>query len=326
MKRIVAILITLLLGTSAFAQELVDFFDLADEVLNSDLSVIDFKEKHKDLIVEATNGEITLKDIGLSKYNSRVCLSYSSDSEMKMLVAMPEYNSFTKTDKYLYATKCHSYMLERFGVPDKTEEAVAEHPSVIGETIYTWFEENGVVVTGTYSQTTSFGLYMVVITKYPISALTSVQRIFFKTIELGKIVDRSQIALALGSNISAIQVSNTSYGTSYQCIRPLYFGGIEWTVSDFNTVGNKLSKVMFTNISAYNNKSVFERLSLALTQKYGTPQKGENEETWFDGQTIITLQYQYAMSKGGEMKHYVYLSYIDLKLSTKEYEIIQSEL
>ena len=47
---------------------------------------------------------------------------------------------------------------------------------------------------------------------------------------------------------------------------------------------------------------------------------------WGDGLTDITLSHQYGESKGGEMRHYVDLEYIDTELHQKAQNIIKNEL
>lgn len=329
MRRVSTFLLLSLLCFSASAQKPLDYFVIVEAVFSNDFSISDFKEKYKDYIIEAdesADGKISLRDIELNGYKSTAEINYYSDSEMKFLAIRPEYNSFFKADQYLYAIKCHSYMLDRFGAPDKTEEGSPSNTSIIEETTYTWHRENGLVITGTLSKTKRFNLYRVIAYQLPYNTTTTVQRNFFKTFELGKVVSKEQIALALGANTNNLHITKQSSGISYTCTKPIYFGGIEWTTTEFETVENVLSSIMFTHICPYDNREVFSRISTALTQKYGSPKVYNDEQAWFDGRTFITLLYQYGLSKNGEMKHYVYLIYLDHELHSKASQIIQSEL
>ena len=174
---------------------------------------------------------------------------------------------------------------------------------------------------------TQFILHSLVgIQKYFYSASTTVQRTFFKTLELGKVINKNDIAEALNSSINSLYIENQSSKMSYIYTKPLYYGGVEWTMCQFDTVENEFSSILFTHVGDYNNQEIFKRLSSALTQKYGTPKHYNHEESWFDGTTAIILSYNYSRSKSGVMKHYVYLKYSDIDLFTKSSQIIQSEL
>lgn len=330
MRRIFTSFCLSLLCISVSAQEALDYSVIAEVFFSKEFSLSDFIIKYKDYIIEyddSADGEIILKDIELNGYKSTAHFYYSdyADGKIKLLAVMPEYSSFSKDDQYLYATKCHSHMLDKFGAPDKTEEGSPDLPSIIEETIYTWHRENGIVITGTLSKTKYFDLYMITVFNLPTTAI--VQRHFFKTLELGKVTSKEQIVLALGANTFHLHTTNQSSGTSYTYTKPIYFGGIEWTMTDLDTVENALSSIRFTHISQYDNRGIFRRISSALTQKYGTPKVDNNyEQGWFDHKTLVTLEYQYGLSKSGEMKHYVYLKYFDDELHNKASEIIQSEL
>lgn len=329
MRRVFSCLLVAMLSIYSYAQEEVDYFDLVEDVFSSEFSLTDFKTRYQDHITEvdeSDEGKITLKDVALAGYKCTAGFSYFSDSNMKLLVAMPEYNSFSKSDQYLYAMKCHSFMIDRFGAPDKAEQESPDHPNVTEATTYTWQQESGIKIQATYSKTRRFDLYMVVVSRLPSNSTNTVQRKFFKTLELGKALTRPDIALALGTSTTYISATDISSGIQYTYFRPIHFGGIEWTVCQLETVENAMSSIMFTNISKYDNREVFKRISAALTQKYGVPEVDTDQESWFDGRTMVTLMYQYGFAKSGEMLHYVYLSYSDFDLHSKASDIIQSEL
>ena len=329
MRRVFSCLLVSMLSIYAYAQGGADYFDLVEEVFSSEFSLTDFKARYQDHITEvdeSDEGKITLKDVALAGFKCTAGFSYFSDSNMKLLVAMPEYNSFSKSDQYLYAMKCHSFMIDRFGAPDKAEQESPDHPNVTEATTYTWQQESGIKIQATYSKTRRFDLYMVVVSRLPSNSTNTVQRKFFKTLELGKALTRPDIALALGTSTTYISATDISSGIQYTYFRPIHFGGIEWTVCQLETVENAMSSIMFTNISKYDNREVFKRISAALTQKYGVPEVDTDQESWFDGRTMVTLMYQYGLAKSGEMLHYVYLSYSDFDLHSKASDIIQSEL
>ena len=329
MRKVFSCLLVSILSIYAYAQEGADYFDMVEEVFSREFSLTDFKTRYQNHITavnESAEGEITLKNIKLAGYNCTVSLNFYSDNNMRILVAMPEYNSFSKSDQYLYAIKCHSFMIERFGEPDTTKQDLPAHPKVTEETTYTWQQDNGIKIQATYSKTKSFDLYMVIVSRLPSNSTKIIQRKFFKTLELGNVLSKQQLSLALSTSPYNISETNLSSGINYKYFSPIHFGGIEWTVCQFETVENALSSVMFTNISKYDNRKIFKRISAALTEKYGIPQVDTDQETWFDGRTFIALMYQYELAKNVEMMHYVYLNYSDFDLLNKGSDIIQSEL
>lgn len=335
MRKLLSIIVTTLLVSSLSAQESLDFFDVAEEVFGTEFSIQNFAERPGAYVFEDEDFEgfqVKLNDVQLAGYKCSVDM-YANELEqpkleIKTLVASPEFNLFSKADKYLYAMKWHSFMLDRFGAPDRTEEVQEQDGDVLEETKYIWIKD-GIEIIGTYLKSRSYPLYMVTMTNTPTlprATSTPVQRTFLKKLELGKVIDKTRVVSALGCSTYGIQSVKTSHGTEYQYSTPLYFGGFEWTNCKFGTVGDILYEVCFEHRSKRSNKELFEGLADALTEKYGVSQTEGDVKYWLDTQTGIVLTYKYAMSRGGEMMHYVELMYADLELNGRRQEIINSEL
>ena len=333
MRKLLSIIVTTLLVSSLSAQESLDFFDVAEDVFSKEFSVQNFAERYDANILENDNySTFEVKGVQLVGYECKTILYLDgleqSDVDLRALCAMPEINLFSKTDQYLFAMKWHSFMLDRFGTPDRTEVVQAQDEAILEETKYIWIKDE-IEITGTYSKTKSFPFYRIALTNSPSlprATSTPVQRTFFKKLELGKVIDKARVVSALGCSTYDIQAVKTSHGTEYQYSTPLYFGGFEWTNCKFGTVGDTLYEVCLEHRSKRSNKELFEGLSDALTEKYGVSQTEGDVKYWLDAQTGIVLTYKYAMSRGGEMMHYVELMYADLELNGRRQEIINSEL
>lgn len=106
----------------------------------------------------------------------------------------------------------------------------------------------------------------------------------------------------------------------------VHFGGVKWSFLEIDTVDGKLETVRLISSQLEDNKYVYDALLEALTDKYGKPKEGDTLVLWGDGVTAVTLSHEYGKSKGGDMRHYVNLEYLDYTLYKKAQNIIKNEL
>ena len=164
------------------------------------------------------------------------------------------------------------------------------------------------------------------ISGFPFYFTTPIQRQFFKTLEFGKNVTKTQIATALDIPSYIIKEERKSYGRTYRCLESVYFGGVTWSFLEIGTVDDKLATVQLTSSELKDNKYIYDTLLEALTNKYGKPTGSDTMVGWSDELTAVILSHSYSESKGGEMRHYVDLKYIDTELHQKAQNIIENEL
>ena len=157
---------------------------------------------------------------------------------------------------------------------------------------------------------------------------TPVQRTFFKTLVLGNNVTKTQIAKALGTSESSFyfKEQRQSAGKEYSYMREIYFGGMEWSYVELSTVNNKLGLITFTVSSENDNIQTYNSLKKALTEKYGTPITIDEGVMWLDENTRVNLTQIYGESKGGDMRYYIQLQYVDITLALEAIQIISDEL
>ena len=340
MKKIASLLSIVLIGVTVSAQERLDFFSLVKDIYGNNLTIAQFQEKYKPYFTERNDDIETvfsLKNIDFFGYDGTSLVTIEPKYKVKIVMGMPNYESLDSTSRYESAQKCHQYMIEAFGHPQKEEALLFDDPmrqeiasaiNVKSGISYSWMPEGGGVISGSLMHTDEEDRYMVTFwaMESPFTTLNPVQRKFFKTLEFGKAITKYQISTALEINSLYLTEERTSSGRRYNYWRPIYFGGIEWSFIELTTVENLLSTVKLTHTHTKNNQDIFDTLFKALSQKYGDPSIEDNQAFWFDGQTAILLTYKYGESKGGEMRHYVNMEYSDMGLVNKAQNIITNEL
>lgn len=340
MKKITSFIFIALFSMAVSAQEKLKFFDLVKDVYGNDLTINQFQERYKSYFTERNDDVETvfsLKNIDFFGYDGTSLVTIEPEYKVKIVMGMPNYESLDSTSRYESAKKCHQYMIEALGQPQKEEALSFDDPmqkeissaiNVTGGISYSWMPEGGGVISASFMNTDKEDRYMVTFLtmESPFATSAPVQRKFFKTLEFGKSVTKYQISTALEINSLYLVEERTSSGRKYNYWKPIYFGGIEWSFIELKTVENLLSTVKFTQTHTKNNQDIFDTLFKALSQKYGDPSIEDNQAFWFDGQTAILLTYEYGESKGGEMRHYVNLGYSDMGLINKAQNIITNEL
>lgn len=343
MKRIIIALFIANLCTSMSAQQRIDGFKLISDVCKTKISLEVFKDIYKHNIVKEEEGEdsqlgmFKVKGLTLAGYESTGMVIISPELNWRIVAVMPDYESLDSVSRFLAAEKCHAYTLTKLGNPDQEENATFDNPmlqeitgtlNIKGGKTYAWTDENDIPYISMWLNTDKEDYYtiMVMMTPSPYTTATPIQRTFFKTLEFGKYATRQQVATALDVNYYDIQEERKSSGKSYSYWMPIYFGGIEWSFVQIDTVEGKLSGITFTHTKTKNNQDIFDSLFNALKQKYGDPKILDNEAYWSDDNSSILLTYLYGESKGGEMRHYVNLEYADNQLLDEAQNIITNEL
>lgn len=341
MKKIISFLSVVLLGMTVSAQERLKFFDLVYDVFGNNLTLTQFQERYKPYIAEREDDVKNVfsleENIDFLGYIGASIVQIYPEYNLKIVTGMPKYEALDSVSRYESAKKCHQCMIEVFGHPQKEEalsvddiqqQEIAKAINVKGGIVYRWMPEGGGLISASIMNTDKEDRYMVTFgaMESPFKTTTPVQRKFFKTLEFGKEVTKYQIATALEISSVYLAEERTSSGRAYNCLKPIYFGGVEWSFIEFETVENLLSTVRLTHTQLNNNKDIFDSLFRVLSQKYGDTSIENNEAFWFDGQTAIILTYKYGKSKGGEMRHYVNLEYSDMALINKAQNLVTDEL
>ena len=343
MKKIITSLVVALLCTTLSAQERLNFFDYVEDVIGNKLSLNEFIAKYKTYFTDEydeNTSSVNLNNLEIFGYAGTSLTMILPDYNVKVLSIFPDYEILDSISRYESAEKCHKEMIKLFGNPineethsydDTIRQEIAKTMNMKGGTTYTWESSADVLLTSSWIKTDEKDVYQITFMTMELPSrpgLTSVpvQRKFFKTLEFGKSINKNQIALAIETSSYYIAEERTSSGRTYNYWQNLYFGGIEWSFVELQTVGNLFSSITFTHTHTKNNQYIFDSLFKALSQKYGEPIVEDNKATWFDNDTGIMLTYKYGESKGGEMRHYVDLMYGDLKLSGEAENIITNEL
>ena len=350
MKAFITTLSFVLLCIQLSAQEKIDAFQLIRDVCENNISVDDFKYKYIDYFTKDQDKNITdlgifsLKNISFAGYESDGMVIINPAEELRTVKISPNHNVLDSISRYQVADNCHEYLIAALGQPHKEENISSADPTLdkIPEEFqikegknYKWFNNNIVHVSVRYNNNEE-DLYFVMAISIPSlsSTTTPIQRQFFKTLELGEYVTKKQIANGLGILTSfEIQEERKSSGKSYHYWDSVYFGGIEWSFLEFNTVDNILTTVRLTSSRLKDNRYIYNKLIEALTNKYGEP-NDKNEEpnddktwiSWNDGTTAVILSYIFGESKGGEMRYYVILEYSDVELLRETHNITANEL
>lgn len=340
MKKIISFLSVVLLGMTVSAQERLKFFDLVYDVFGNNLTLTQFQERYKPYIAEREDDVKNVfsleENIDFLGYIGASIVQIYPEYNLKIVTGMPKYEALDSVSRYESAKKCHQYMIEAFGQPqneevlsyDPMQQEMAKAINVNGGVVYRWIPEGGGVISASILNTDEEDRYMVTFwaMESPFKTTTPVQRKFFKTLEFGKDVTKYHIATALEINSFYLAEERTSSGRTYNCLKPIYFGGVEWSFIEFKTVENMLSTVRLTHTQKNNNQDIFNSLFRVLSQKYGDTSIEDNQAFWFDGQTAILLTYKYGKSRGGEMRHYVNLEYSDMALINKAQNLVTDEL
>lgn len=343
MKKIIILLFLAVISIYSHAQQQIDGLKLIDDVCKTKLSPALFENKYKNNIQKDEEedddqvGMYNLKGLSLANYPSSGIVIISPELNWRIVAVGPDYENLDSISRYQAAEKCHDHMIAKLGEPDGIEDAKFDNPmlqeivgtmNVTGGKNYIWTDKDDISYIAMWLNTDKEDTYtvMVLMTPSPYSTTTPIQRKFFKSLEFGKYAAKQQISSALQVLSIEIQEERKSSGKSYTYWDPIYFGGIEWSFVEFNTVEGELSEVIFTHTKTKNNQDIFDSLFEALKQKYGDPKILDNEAFWSDGKTSILLSYLYGESKGGEMRHYVKLEYGDMQLLDEAQNIIANEL
>ena len=164
MKRILTLSLFALLAISAKAQTSVGVFTLADELFHKQLPMLDLAEKYKNNITDETfNGNMVIRNVNFCGYESSAKILYNPDGTLRTLFVEPDIDTFSATEKYVYANECHCLLSNTYGEPTDIEEIPTGTAGITGGTKYTW-NINGLVITGIHTTTLSHSLYMLMIT------------------------------------------------------------------------------------------------------------------------------------------------------------------
>ena len=349
MKAFITTLSFVLFCIQLSAQEKIDAFQLIRDVCENNISVDDFKYKYVDYFTNYQNKNSTdlrlfsLKNISFAGYESAGMVFINPDKKMRTVMISPNHNILDSISRYQVADNCHDYSIAALGQQYKEENISSDNPIVKqipeefqikeGKT-YQWFNNNTAYVSVRYKNNEEDKYFLMAISMSSLSSTTTpIQRQFFKTLELGEYVTKKQIANGLGITSYEIQEERKSSGKSYHYWDSVYFGGIEWSFLEFNTVDNILATVRLTCSQLKDNRYIYDKLSEALTKKYGKPndknEEPNDDETWIswrDGTTAVILSYVYGESKGGEMRYYVIMEYSDIELLRETHNITSNEL
>lgn len=343
MKRLVLFLIVVFFYNTLTAQNKIDAFKLITDVCENNISVNEFKQQYAIYFTEDQDksstdlGMFALENISFAGYESNCMVIINPEAEMKVVAIMPNFEVIDSVSRYQVADKCHNHMITVLGEPDNVENTSLDDPMTQqiagnmkikdGKT-YIWINNVDVPHAAMRFKTEKEDYYivMVMMMPSPYSTLTPIQRQFFRTLELGEYVTKQQVATALEISSYDIDEERKSSGKTFHYWKPIYFGGIEWSFVDIRTVEGKLATVKFTNSQLKYNKYIYDQLHEALTNKYGDSKEYDNSVIWNDGTTAVELSYSYSESKGGEMRHYVNIEYIDIQLYTEAQNIITNEL
>ena len=349
MKAFITTLSFVLFCIQLSAQEKIDAFQLIRDVCENNISVDDFQYKYVDYFTNYQNKNSTdlrlfsLKNISFAGYESDGMVIINPDEKLRTVQISPNHNVLDSISRYQVADKCHEYLIAALGQPHKEENISSADPTLDqipeefkikkGKT-YQWFNNNTAYVSVRYNNNEEDKYFLMAISMSSLSSTTTpIQRQFFKTLELGEYVTKKQIANGLGITSYDIREERKSSGKSYHYWDSVYFGGIEWSFLEFNTVDNILATVRLTCSQLKDNRYIYNELIEALTKKYGKPndknEEPNDDETWIswrDGTTSVILSYVYDESKGGEMRHYVILEYSDIELLRETHNITSNEL
>ena len=343
MKKFVTILSLILLCMQLTAQEKIEAFKLINDVLENNISADEFKRQYVDYFTEDLDTDIidlgyfTLQNLLFAGYESNGVVFISSDTNIRKVFISPNHEVLDSVSRYQVADKCHEYLIEVLGQPANEENISLDDPLIAlaaqelnfkEATNYKWFNETATLsYSATRGKTDKEDVYVLtVVREVPFYFGTPIQRQFFKTLEFGKIVTKTQIATALGIPSYIIKEERKSYGLTYHCLESVYFGGVTWSFIEISTVDGKLATVRFISSQLEDNKYVYDAFLEALTDKYGKPKESDTMVLWGDGLTAVLLSHEYGKSKGGEMRHYVNLEYLDYTLHKKAQNIIKNEL
>lgn len=341
MKNLITTLIISFMCCIMSAKERLDVFDLIEVVCKDKISATAFQIKYSEYIIKddeaAEIGLFSLDNVYLGEYICETQVTISPALNLRGVVVMPDYNLIDDNSRFVISEHCHEHIISRLGNPTKIEDTsyknvysttVAAELSIENSKTYKWESIDNIPYSSTWAETKNGNLYtfMAVTSSVGFEIKTPIQRKFFKSLELGKDISKQQIASTLEVYSMDIKEVRNSSGKTYNYWDKTYFGGIEWSFVEFRTVGSKFSAIEFTHTNTKNNQEIFDDLFRALSQKYGDPMTMDNEAMWIDRNTFIFLTYQYAESKGGEMRHYVELSYSDTSLMDEAEEIINGEL
>lgn len=343
MKSFVTILSFILLCIQLSAQEKIEALKLISDVLENNISADEFKRQYIDYFTEDLDTDIidlgyfTLQNISFAGYESNGVVFISSDTNMRNVYITPNHQVLDSVSRYQVADKCHEYLIGVLGQPANKENISLDDPLIAlvaqelnfkEATTYKWLND-----TATLSYSAIRGkmdkedvYVLMVVREIPFYSGTPIQRQFFKTLEFGKNVNKNQIATALSIPSYIIKEERKSYGLTYHCLESVYFGGVTWSFIEIGTVDGKLATVRFISSQLEDNKYVYDAFLKALTDKYGKPKESDAMVLWGDGVTVVTLSHEYGKSKGGEMRHYVNLEYLDYTLHKKAQNIIKNEL
>lgn len=338
MKKFLASFVLSTLCVILSAQEKVDFMNIISDVCNKNSSSNIFLDKHKDQLIdykEEDKSNFAL-NVNFAGFESTCLITFVDEGNTKAVGVVPNFETFDSLARYTFAKTCHKYMITKFGNPIKEEPIIFETPeqqeianalNIKSGTTYTWSPGTGFTITGSLLKTDKEDRYSVQCIYIGYFAdSTPFQRKFFKTLELGLPTDKGQIASALRTSIYKLVSERTSSGEKYTFRDNIYFGGIEWSFVELTTVGNKFASITFTDTELRSNKAIYDSLLEVLSKKYGKPNIADNTAYWNSVSTMINLSYIYCESKGGEMRHYVTLNYLDTILFLEQDRIINDEL
>lgn len=341
MRSIVTILSFILLCIQLSAQEKIEALKLISDICEKNISIDDFKKQYSDYFIinhdtdSTDSGLFILQNLSFAGYESNGVVFISSDTKMKIVTISPNYEILDSVSRYQVADKYHEYLLTVLGQPDlddisfdnSTLKQIPQGLNIKESTTYTWFKNTTVPYMSIRYKTNKEDVYnLMAVSGFPFYSTTPIQRQFYKTLEFGKNVTKTQIATALDIPSYIIKEERKSYGRTYRCLESVYFGGVTWSFLEIGTVDGKLATVRLTSSELKDNTDIYDTLLKALTNKYGAPIEDDAMVLWGDGLTDITLSHQYGESKGGEMRHYVDLNYIDTELHQKAQNIIENEL
>lgn len=343
MKQFVTILSFILLCIHLSAQEKIEALKLINDVLENNISADEFQRQYVDYFTEDLDTDIidlgyfTLQNISFAGYESNGVVFISSDTNLRKVFISPNHEVLDSVSRYQVADKCHEYLLSILGQPANEENISLDDPLIAlaakelnftEATTYKWFNETATLsYSATRGKTDKEDVYVLtVVREAPFYSTTPIQRRFFKTLEFGKNVTKNQIATALKISSYEITEERNSYGQTFNCWEPVHFGGIKWSYLEIDTVDDKLKTVEFTSSQLKDNKYIYDILLEALTNKYGKPTGSDAMVVWGDRLTAVILSHRYSKSKGGEMRHYVNLEYIDLTLLKESLNTIKNEL